>query len=116
MATKTLTCGDWVEFVPLTTDGTLTGYILDLPSGTNVCRVYVPSRSCVFTVRREQLGVPSNSLRLVDIPALIDLSLDSQDENWFEQLVSYKPQPPVNKDLRFLWVFLPLLSLFLFFV
>ncbi len=116
MATHTWTCGDWVEFVPLAAQDVLTGYILDLPTDTNVCKVYVPSQRKVFIVRREQLDASPQMLHLADIPALIDLSLDLRDEIWFEQLVSFEPHQCVNGDFRFLWIFLPLLSVFLFFV
>ena len=82
--------GDWVSFYSQKDKTILTGFMLYFVS-KNACVVYVPYRGR-YGVLIVNLIVEEPSLSQEDIPALIDLALDTRDEVWFHDLTNRVPR------------------------
>ncbi|MCF8564224.1 IDEAL domain-containing protein [Alicyclobacillus tolerans] len=77
---------EWVSFYSPTDHVTLTGFIL-FYSNKTVCIVHVPHRG-IYKVSVFMMTVLEPSLQPSDLSALVDLALDTKDEQWFHELAS----------------------------
>lgn len=90
--------GDWVHTCH--DMNKITGFIIDKDSQDVTIQVTIPDGYGVIKMPQDEVWTADDTIWLDDIPALIDLSLQLRDREWFEkwlyELSLWKPIGELN--------------------